>query len=67
MIYVFDDKKLIENKINSIIIIHNEQKFFAWLLKNLKPECAWFLRQAQCGRGYNDESDEESRGTIIAN
>lgn len=59
MVYLFDDKKLGENDIDSVTIIHNEQKFLAWILKNLKPEYACFLECAACGRAYNAKSDEK--------
>lgn len=57
MLYYNDAKKLHPTAIDSLTIIHNEQKFFAWLYENLKPEHAKYLEHAD--EGYNADSDEE--------
>lgn len=57
MIYLHDHKELDFNADGSLTVIHNEQRFFAWLSKTLKPEYAKYLEHID--DGYNADSDEE--------
>lgn len=58
MIYMYDQKKLFADADDSLIIIHNENKFFSWLCEKLKPEYARYLEHFE--GGYKDSDDEQS-------
>lgn len=57
MIYLYDHKELDFNADDSLTIIHNEQRYFAWLIETLKPEYAKYLEHID--EGYDTASDEE--------
>lgn len=57
MLYYCNHKTLSFDADDSICIIHNEQKYFAWLVEILKPEHAKYLEHID--DGYNANSDEE--------
>lgn len=58
MIYLYDRKELDFNAADSLTIIHNEQRYFAWLAKTLKPERAKYLEHID--EGYDDTDEERS-------